>query len=112
MSEPKEEKGGIENVETILETPIVRVQILTLASGQEIPWHYHTLSTDTIVCLDGPMVMKTQDDPEGKELQVGETLTVPPETPHQSAGKDGGSCRFLVVQGVGKYDFINTDAPS
>ena len=40
------------------------------------------------------------------ELQAGETFTVPLKTPHQVAGKDGGPCRFLVVQGAGKYDFI------
>jgi quercetin dioxygenase-like cupin family protein len=96
----------IDDRQLIVDTPDVRVQILTLGNGQEIPWHLHTSVTDTIACLDGPMVVKIRDVAKEKELQVGETFTVPLKTPHQVAGKDGGPCRFMVVQGVGKYDFI------
>ena len=58
------------------------------------------------------MVVKTLDVPEGHELQAGETFTIPPKTPHQAAGKDDSPCRFLVVQGVGKHDFVPFEAPS
>ncbi len=112
MSDPNEENCVIEDLHWILETPDVRVQILTLGSGQEVPWHLHTAVTYTIACLDGPMVVNIRDVAEGKELQEGETITVPPKTPHQVTGKDGGPCRFLIVQGVGKYDFVSIDAPS
>ncbi len=112
MTVPNEATYVIEDRHWIVETPDVRVQILTLGSGQEVPWHSHTAVTDTFTCLDGPMVVKTLDGAEGHELQAGETFAVPPKTPHQVAGKDGGPCRFLVVQGVGKYDFVPFDAPS
>ncbi len=106
MTAPNEAPYVIEDRHLIVDTPDVRVQILTLGSGQEIPWHLHTSVTDTIACLDGPMVVKIRDTAEDNELQAGETFTVPLKTPHQVAGKDGGPCRFLVVQGAGKYDFI------
>jgi hypothetical protein len=32
---------------------------------------------------------------------------VPPMTAHYVQGKDGGPCRFLIVQGVGVYDFVS-----
>src|SRR5262249_6988452 len=38
----------------------VRVQVLTLAAGQAVPWHYHSEITDTMVCLEGPMVVETR----------------------------------------------------
>jgi hypothetical protein len=38
-------------------------------------------------------------------LQVGESFTVPPMTAHTVHGLDGGRCRFVIVQGVGDYDF-------
>jgi mannose-6-phosphate isomerase-like protein (cupin superfamily) len=44
-------------------------------------------------------------------LYAGEIFAVPPKIPHQVAGKDGGPCRFLSVQGVGKYEFVPFDAP-
>ena len=57
------------------------------------------------------MVVKPLDVAGEHELQAGETFAVPPKTQHQVVGKDGGLCRFLVVQGVGKYDFVPFDVP-
>jgi len=30
-------------------------------------------------------------------------------TAHQVAGKNGGRCRFVIVQGVGTYDYVPLD---
>ncbi len=94
----------IEDRQLIAETPDLRVQILTLANDQEIPWHHHTAVTDTFACLEGPMVVKTRT--EDHELQPGGSCAVPPNTAHQVSGKNGGRCRFVLVQGVGKYDYV------
>jgi hypothetical protein len=32
---------------------------------------------------------------------------VPPKTAHRVHGEDGGPCKFLIVQGVGIYDFVS-----
>ena len=94
----------IEDRQLIAETPNLRVQILTLIKGQKIPWHHHSEIADTIICLDGPMVVQTK--PADHELQPGERCTVPPLTAHQVAGKDGAGCRFVIIQGIGSYDFV------
>ena len=96
----------IEDRQLIAETPELRVQFLTLANGQEIPWHHHTAVTDTFICLEGPMVVNTKTIDADHELQPGDNCTVPPTTVHQVAGKNGRRCRFLIVQGIGKYDFV------
>ena len=88
----------------IAEVPGLRVQILTLGAGEDVPWHSHTEILDTFVCLDGPMDVKMPG--ASHELQPGGTIAVSPNTPHRVVGKDGGACRFLVVQGVGAHDFI------
>ena len=37
---------------------------------------------------------------------VGESCAVPPQmTAHHVTGHDGGRARFLIVQGIGTYDF-------
>ena len=46
----------------------MRVQILTLGSGPEVPWHSHTAVTDTFTCLGGLVVVKTLDVAGGHEL--------------------------------------------
>ena len=106
MTNLKDERYTIEDRQLIAETPDLRVQILTLANGQEVPWHCHTTVTDTFICLEGPMVVKTKTADADHELQPGDSCSVPPNTAHQVAGKNGGRCRFVIVQGVGKYDYI------
>jgi len=94
----------IEGCEVLAETPDLRVQILTIDVGQEIPWHYHTIITDTFTCLEGPMVIQTRPGEPDHALNVGETCRVGPDIAHKVTGRDGGRCRFVIVQGVGKYD--------
>ena len=106
MTDTTDERYAIEHRRLIAETPELRVQILTLGAGEEVPWHYHTNVTDTFVCLDGPMVVTTKGAEASCELEPGESCTVPPRTPHRVTGRNDGRCRFVIVQGVGKYDYI------
>lgn len=92
--------------EVVAEGADLRVQVLTLAAGQAIPWHYHSEITDHMVCLEGPMVVETRAPRHTHVLDPGGRCTVPPKTAHYVHGVDGGPCRFLIVQGVGVYDFV------
>ena len=91
---------------TIAETPGLRVRELTLAEGQCVPWHYHSNITDTFFCMEGPMQVTTRNPDQAHVLQPGGTFAVAPGVPHLVAGVDDGPCRFIVVQGVGVYDFV------
>jgi mannose-6-phosphate isomerase-like protein (cupin superfamily) len=96
----------IEKRELVAQAEGLRVQILTLAAGQCVPWHLHSDIADTFFCLDGPMAIRTRD-PEGETiLEPGEMHAVPARLAHYVSGTGGGPCRFLIVQGVGKYDFV------
>jgi len=92
--------------EVVAEGADLRVQVLTLAAGQAIPWHYHSEITDSFVCLEGPMVVETRAPRHSHLLAPGERCVVPPKTAHYVHGKEGGPCKFLIVQGVGVYDFV------
>ena len=39
-------------------------------------------------------------------LLPGERCAVPPKTAHYVHGEADGACKFLIVQGVGVYDFV------
>ncbi len=106
MTDPKDQSYEITRREDIAETAELRVQILTLGEGETVPWHYHSEVTDTFVCLDGPMVVETRAPRACHELAQGDRLAVPPMTAHEVRGKDGRGCRFVIVQGIGTYDFI------
>jgi quercetin dioxygenase-like cupin family protein len=95
----------IEKFEVLAETPELRMVLLTLAEGQEVPWHMHSAVTDTFFCVEGPMVVETRDPMEQYGLVAGGMCTVPAGRPHRVSGQGGGRCKFGVLQGVGAYDF-------
>ena len=92
--------------ELVAEGNDLRVQVLTLAAGQCIPWHYHSEITDSFVCLEGPMVVETRAPRNTYELKPGGRCSVAAKTAHYVHGAADGACKFLVVQGVGVYDFV------
>jgi len=101
----------VEDREMVAETPDLRVVILTLGPGHFVPWHFHSNVTDTFFCLEGPMVVTTQGGRTKTELAAGERYAVPPRTAHHVGGKDGGRCKFAIVQGIGTYDYVPVDVP-
>jgi quercetin dioxygenase-like cupin family protein len=112
MSEPtgyavEPPSGGytIEKREVVAKTPDLRMVILTLAPGEEVPWHFHTATADTFFCMEGPLVIETRAPAARVELNAGQIHAIAAPRPHRVRGKDGGRCRFAILQGVGAYDF-------
>lgn len=95
----------VEDRRTIAGTDDLVVKVFTLAAGQEIPWHYHSNVTDTFFCLEGTLVVETRAPRARHQMAVGESAAVPAKTAHRVSGKDGTRCRFLIVQGIGAYDY-------
>lgn len=91
--------------EIVAETPELRMVMLTLAKGQEVPWHWHSNVTDRFFCMRGPMVVETRAPREIFELNAGDTCAVPAKRAHRVAGKNEGPCKFALLQGIGSYDF-------
>ena len=87
-------------------TDELTVKTFTLAEGQEVPWHYHSEITDTFFCLEGTLSVETRAPSAHHLMAVGESCAVPPKTAHRVTGRDGGRCRFVIVQGVGTYDYV------
>lgn len=110
MTRPEDLPYAIDGRQLIAETDDLRVQILTLEPGEDVPWHHHTEVTDTFICLDGPMVVELKDPAKDVELNPGEQFAVAPFTGHRVVGKNDGRCRFVIVQGIGAHDFITPDA--
>ena len=106
MEEKNRGNYDIAGEETVAEGTDLRVRVLTLEAGQCVPWHYHSEITDSFVCLEGDLVVETRAPTESYELQPGERCQVPPKTAHYVHGKDDGPAKFLLVQGVGTYDFV------
>jgi len=105
MTDPKDLTYTIAGREMVAEADGLRVQILTLAAGECVPWHYHTKITDIFVGQEGTTVVETRAPRARHILEPGAHCTVPPMTAHEVTGLDGAPCRFTIVQGVGEHDF-------
>ncbi len=102
---------AVDERKTIAEAPGLRIRQLALGPGQCVPWHRHTEITDTFFCMAGPMVVETADPRGVHELQAGETFAAAAGQPHYVHGRDMGACRFMIVQGVGTYDYVAVEPP-
>lgn len=96
----------VKNIETIAEGSDLRARLYTLAPGDVIPWHYHTGVADWYFCLGGTLRIETRAPRADERLAAGGRYAILPNTAHQiSNGGGGEDCRFLLLQGVGVYDF-------
>ena|SRR5687767_11006961 len=113
MTEPYVRAG---KVNWIAKGSDVAVQERTLSTGQEIPWHYHTIITDTTFCVEGTVQIEMLEPKEKVLLAAGESHAVRANRPHRVTPHGDRPCRFLLIQGVGKYDRhpidLNTRSPS
>jgi mannose-6-phosphate isomerase-like protein (cupin superfamily) len=86
--------------------PGFRINELQISKTQKVPWHYHNNIQDTFYVLKGTIRIFMQDPKEEVRLAVGETYTVRPRRPHLVTNGGEDSATFLVLQGVGEYDFV------
>lgn len=95
--------------EVILETENVRVRILTLDAGQATAWHFHSAVTDKMLCLEGRIAVEYRDPQESVELGIGGRCEVTVERVHRVVNLGADMAKYLLVQGVGRYDFNTVD---
>lgn len=92
--------------EVLAQDTQIKVSILTLSAGQHVPWHHHSNVSDRFFCMEGSMVVETRVPRAIHVLKPGETVIIPPRTAHYVHGQDHGPCKFMIVQGVGTYDYV------
>lgn len=86
--------------------PGFRINELRLSPTQKVPWHYHNNVADTFYVLDGTIRIFLQQPKEELRLAAGQTYTVAPRRPHLVTNGGKGAASFLVLQGMGEYDFV------
>ncbi|HEV3010995.1 MAG TPA: cupin domain-containing protein, partial [Burkholderiales bacterium] len=66
----------------------------------------HNKVQDTFYVLDGEIRIFLQDPKEEVRLKPGETYTARARRPHLVTNGGEKSATFLVLQGIGEYDFV------
>jgi quercetin dioxygenase-like cupin family protein len=86
--------------------PGFRISELTISATQEVPWHSHSRVQDTFYVLVGSLRLSLREPEEERYLGPGETYSVKPRRPHRVSNAGGSSATFLVLQGIGEYDYV------
>ena len=99
----------VQKVSLVVKGPDVQVREITVAPGEEIPWHYHNDVTDWCYCLEGTLVAEIRDrhapgDVALTRLAPGKSCRIEAGTVHRLTSGGDSVCRYLLVQG-GTYDF-------
>ena len=91
--------------QVIVETPDVRVRVMQLGPAEVGPWHSHSAVTDHIFGLTGGISIRLQNPAEEIVVGPGEHCTIAPARVHRVSNLNRQRATYLLVQGVGKYDF-------
>lgn len=86
--------------------PGFHISELQLSPSQKVPWHYHTNISDTFYVLEGQMRLFLQNPKEEVRLGPGETYVAAAKRPHLVTNAGTTSLTFLVLQGMGEYDYV------
>jgi quercetin dioxygenase-like cupin family protein len=107
--EPLKDASHLYRVERRVEyaaRPGFRIVELQISGSQNVPWHCHSNIRDTFYVLDGRLGLFLREPEEKIELGPGDSYAVLPRRPHLVTNGGEGSATFLVLQGIGEYDFI------
>ena len=96
----------VKSIEPVAVGRDVQVRLFTLAPGETIPWHFHSAVTDWYFVLEGALSIETRAPADHREPTVGESYHIAPKTAHLVSNRSKADTRFLLVQGVGPYDFL------
>jgi mannose-6-phosphate isomerase-like protein (cupin superfamily) len=100
----------VQNVEMVAEGRDMQARLFTLGAGEAIPWHFHSEVTDWYFVLAGELSIETRAPRAAVTVPLGDSYRIPPKTAHLISNKTAQPCRFLLLQGVGKYDFVKVGA--
>ena len=83
-----------------------RINELQLSPTQQVPWHYHTNVGDTFYVLEGTIRVFMRDPKEDVTLAPGQSHALAAGRPHLVINAGDTSATFLILQGIGEYDFV------
>ena len=89
-----------------LERPGFRISEIQISPAQRVPWHYHSNIRDTFYVVEGCLRLFLREPKEEVRLAPGDTYAVESHRPHLVTNGGDSSATFLVLQGVGEYDFV------
>jgi quercetin dioxygenase-like cupin family protein len=88
------------------ERPGFRISELQISPTQQVPWHYHSNVQDTFYVIEGHITLFLRKPTEEIRLGPTDTYSVRARRPHLVVNAGDRSATFLVLQGIGEYDYV------
>ena len=86
--------------------PGFRIGELKISPTQKVPWHFHNHIQDTFYVIEGNLKLFLREPDEEVQPGPGETYCVRARRPHLVTNVGDRSATFLVLQGIGEYDYV------
>ena len=83
-----------------------------LAQSEQDTWHYHNNISDTFYVISGEMKLLIESPAEEVCLSAGQTHTIRPSRPHSVVNNGAAPMHFVLLQGVGDYDYVPVEQPN
>jgi len=100
------ERYQVKSVEPVMVGSDMQARLFTLTPRDKIPWHYHRECADYYFVLEGALTVMTRKLKRQQTVRVGNSYRIAPGTPHLISNQSAVDCRFLLLQGVGKCDWV------
>ena len=88
------------------ERPGFRISELKISPTQQVPWHCHSNVQDAFYVIEGQLRIFLREPKEEVRLGPGDTYSVRARRPHLVTNAGDGSATFLILQGIGEYDYV------
>jgi quercetin dioxygenase-like cupin family protein len=99
----------VKNGEPVAVGSDIQVRLFTVQQGDVISWHYHSKSTDHYFILSEKLTIETRNPDRRHDRSAGERYKILPNIAHRISNEARSECQFLLVQGVGQYDWRKPD---
>jgi quercetin dioxygenase-like cupin family protein len=107
--EPVKDASSLYEVErraSYAQRPGFRISELQISPAQKVPWHFHNNIDDTFYVIEGNVRLFLQDPVQDIRLAPGGSYCVKARRPHMVMNDGDTSATFLVLQGIGEYDYV------
>ena len=101
----------VERLAYFAQRPGFHISELQISPTQQVPWHYHSNVQDTFYVIEGQVRLFLREPKEEVRLGPADTYSVRPRRPHLVTNGGKQSATFLVLQGIGEYDFVPLVSP-
>jgi quercetin dioxygenase-like cupin family protein len=106
---PVKDASGLYEVERRVRhaaRPGFHISELQLSPSQKVPWHFHTNISHTLYVLDGQLRLFLQYPMVVVRRGPGDSYVAAAKRPHLVTNAGTTSLTFLVLQGMGEYDYV------